>query len=49
MAGKEAIYQRSSYGVNLNYQRDNLRIAEDNGNLEISGFLTDWIVMKIMA
>ena len=47
MAGKEAIYQRSSYGVNLNYQRDNLRTAEDNGNLEISGFLTDWIVMKI--
>lgn len=28
-------------------QRDNLRTAEDNGNLEISGFLTDWIVMKI--
>lgn len=23
------------------------RTAEDNGNLEISGFLTDWIVMKI--
>ena len=33
--------------VNLDYQRDNLRTAEDNGNLEISGFLTDWIVMKI--
>lgn len=28
-------------------RRDNLRTAEDNGNLEISGFLTDWIVMKI--
>ena len=23
------------------------RTAEDNGNPEISGFLTDWIVMKI--
>ena len=28
-------------------RRDNLRTAEDNRNLEISGFLTDWIVMKI--
>ena len=23
------------------------RTAEDNGNFEINGFLTDWIVMKI--
>lgn len=37
----------SSRSVNLDYRRDNLRTAEDNGNLEISGFLTDWIVMKI--
>ena len=39
--------QASSRSVNLDYRRDNLRTAEDNGNLEISGFLTDWIVMKI--
>ena len=37
----------TSRSVNKAYRRDNLRTAEDNGNLEISGFLTDWIVMKI--
>ena len=40
----ECLYLKTCEGYEV---RDSLRTAEHNGNLEISGFLTDWIVMKI--
>lgn len=44
---KKEIRSQEKQEEQASSRRDNLRTAEDNGNLEISGFLTDWIVMKI--